>query len=210
VEQAGAIVVDELALVRAGIAATLRERGVEVLAETHAAREAVRLLGLDPGALVVLGTPADLTLADAAKRVCALRPGPRVVALVPPAPDRLVGYLVAVGVGAVIPRTTPVEDFAVAVDAVAKGVPHVADGLLGALSGTVRPVTGSATDPMLSPREREVLVLLAEGRSNREIASTMAVTVATVKTHLVHVYAKLGAGNRNEALGRALSLGLLA
>jgi ATP/maltotriose-dependent transcriptional regulator MalT len=71
-------------------------------------------------------------------------------------------------------------------------------------------VTGSATDPMLSPREREVLVLLAEGRSNREIASTMAVTVATVKTHLVHVYAKLGAGNRNEALGRALSLGLLA
>ena len=63
---------------------------------------------------------------------------------------------------------------------------------------------------MLSPREREVLVLLAEGRSNREIAATMAVTVATVKTHLVHVYAKLGAGNRNEALGRALTFGLLA
>ena len=59
---------------------------------------------------------------------------------------------------------------------------------------------------MLSPREREVLVLLAEGRSNREIASAMTVTVATVKTHLVHIYAKLGAGNRNEALGRALDL----
>ena len=38
----------------------------------------------------------------------------------------------------------------------------------------------------------------------------MAVTVATVKTHLVHIYAKLGAGNRNEALGRALAFGLLA
>jgi DNA-binding NarL/FixJ family response regulator len=206
----GAVVVDELALVRAGIAATLRDRGVEVLAETHAAREAVRLVTLEPGALVVLGAPADLTLADAAKRLCGLRPCPRIVALVPPTPDRLVGYLVAVGVAAVVPRTTPVEELRAAVDAVAKGTPHVADGLLGALSGTVRPVSGSASDPMLSPREREVLVLLAEGRSNREIASTMAVTVATVKTHLVHVYAKLGAGNRNEALGRALSLGLLA
>jgi DNA-binding NarL/FixJ family response regulator len=210
VQQAVAVVVDELALVRAGIVATLRDRGFDVLAETHAAREAVRLLGIDPGALVVLGTPADLTLGEAAKRVCSLRPSPRVVALVPPAPDRLVGYLVAVGVGAVVPRTTPVDDLAAAFDAVVKGVPHVADGLLGALSGTVRPVFGDASDPMLSPREREVLVLLAEGRSNREIASTMAVTVATVKTHLVHVYAKLGAGNRNEALGRALSLGLLA
>jgi ATP/maltotriose-dependent transcriptional regulator MalT len=78
------------------------------------------------------------------------------------------------------------------------------------LSGAIRPALGEVEEPMLSPREREVLVLLAEGRSNREIATAMTVTVATVKTHLVHIYAKLGAGNRNEALGRALSFGLLA
>jgi DNA-binding NarL/FixJ family response regulator len=204
-----AVVVDEMALARAGLVATLRGRGVEVIAETHAAREAVRVVTMDGCDLVVLGAPADLALAEAARRLAALRPPPRIVALVPPAPDHLVGYLVALGVTGIVPRAAPVEDVGAAIDAAGKGVPYVAPGLLGALSGTIRPALGAVDDPMLSPREREVLVLLAEGRSNREIAATMAVTVATVKTHLVHVYAKLGAGNRNEALGRALTLGLL-
>jgi DNA-binding NarL/FixJ family response regulator len=128
---------------------------------------------------------------------------------VPPAPDHLVGYLVALGITVVVPRSARIEEHGGAVDAAVKGVPYVAPGLLGALSGAVRPALGEIEEPMLSPREREVLVLLAEGRSNREIATAMAVTVATVKTHLVHIYAKLGAGNRNEALGRALSSGLL-
>jgi len=49
----------------------------------------------------------------------------------------------------------------------------------------------------------------AEGRANREIAAELFVTLATVKTHVAHIYAKLGASNRNEALGRAVALGLL-
>jgi DNA-binding NarL/FixJ family response regulator len=205
-----AVVVDELALVRAGITATLRGQGVDVIAETHAAREAVRVATMDGCGLVVLGAPADLPLGDAARRLTALRPSPRVVALVPPAPDHLVGYLVALGVGGIVLRSARTEELVAALDATTKGVPYVATGLLGALSGAVRPALGEIDEPILSPREREVLVLLAEGRSNREIAAAMSVTVATVKTHLVHIYAKLGAGNRNEALGRALTTGLLA
>ena len=54
-----------------------------------------------------------------------------------------------------------------------------------------------------------MLVLLAEGRTNREIAGQLSVTLATVKSHLVRIYAKLEANNRNEALGRAVALGLL-
>jgi len=52
-------------------------------------------------------------------------------------------------------------------------------------------------------------VLLAEGRNNREIAAALSVTLATVKSHLVRVYAKLEARNRNEAVARAVSVGLL-
>jgi len=206
----GAVVVDELALVRAGISATVRGQGIEVAAETHAAREALRVVTMDRCGLVVLGAPADLPLADAARRLAGLRPAPRIVALVPPAPEHLVGYLVALGVQGIVLRSARVEELVAALDAAAKGVPYVAAGLLGALSGAIRPALGEVEEPMLSPREREVLVLLAEGRSNREIATAMTVTVATVKTHLVHIYAKLGAGNRNEALGRALTFGLLA
>ena len=61
----------------------------------------------------------------------------------------------------------------------------------------------------LTAREREVLVLLAAGNSNREIASSLYVSLPTVKTHLAHIYAKLEAKNRNEALGRAVARGLL-
>ena len=61
----------------------------------------------------------------------------------------------------------------------------------------------------LTAREREVLTLLSSGQSNREIASALFVSLPTVKTHLAHIYAKLGAKNRNDALGRAVALGLL-
>ena len=61
----------------------------------------------------------------------------------------------------------------------------------------------------LSGRELEMLGLLAQGRTNREIAATLSISLATVKTHLVRLYAKLEVGNRNEALARATGLGLL-
>ena len=54
-----------------------------------------------------------------------------------------------------------------------------------------------------------MLVLLAEGRTNREIAAALSVTLATVKSHLVRIYAKLEAAQPQRGLGRAVALGLL-
>ena len=61
----------------------------------------------------------------------------------------------------------------------------------------------------LTPRELEVLALVAEGCRNREIARRLYINEATVKTHLIHVFAKLGAGSRTAAVARALDRGLL-
>ena len=63
----------------------------------------------------------------------------------------------------------------------------------------------------LVDRERELAVLreVALGRTNREVAKALFISEATVKTHLVHAYSKLGAGNRTEALARARDHGLL-
>jgi LuxR family maltose regulon positive regulatory protein len=69
------------------------------------------------------------------------------------------------------------------------------------LQGLVEPLT---------PRELEVLRLLAAGRSNREIAETIVVTLDTVKKHVTHVLDKLGVNNRTAAVGRARELGLLS
>jgi DNA-binding NarL/FixJ family response regulator len=208
--QERALVVDELALVRAGIDAILRYRGIEIAAETRSGREALSLAVLEHPHVVVMGTPADVPIAETARRFLALRPRPAVVVLLPPAYEHVVGYLVAMGVHGVGLRAGDPEELGTLVDAALKGAQMVAPTLHGALAGSVKPrPLAEREEPLLTSREREVLVLLSEGRNNREIAAAMSVSLPTVKSHLVRVYAKLQASNRNEALGRAVSLGLL-
>jgi LuxR family maltose regulon positive regulatory protein len=89
--------------------------------------------------------------------------------------------------------------------------------LLGAIAAERR-AGGKAASPTartaelvepLTEREREVLLLLAEGKSNREIADQLVVSLDTVKKHLTHVFGKLGAASRTQAITRARGLGLL-
>ena len=67
----------------------------------------------------------------------------------------------------------------------------------------------SPTGPQLSPREREVLNLLAEGLGVAQISKQLYISESTTKTHISKLYDKLGAGNRAQALMTALRLGLL-
>ena len=66
-----------------------------------------------------------------------------------------------------------------------------------------------ALDVVDLPVRREIVVLLAEGCDNREIAGRLGVSPATVKSHLVRIYGKLGAADRREAVGRAVEFGIL-
>ncbi len=81
--------------------------------------------------------------------------------------------------------------------------------LLGRLAAEVpsRPV---ALPERLTPREATVLRLLAQGRTNREIAAELRVAVGTVKVHIEHILAKLSVSDRTQAAVRALELGLLS
>jgi DNA-binding NarL/FixJ family response regulator len=205
-----AIVVDELALVRLGVTAVLEPLGIEVVAETHSGRELVSIAAVERPDLVVIGTPTDLPLVDVVER---LRRRCVIVGLIPRSAENDVGLLVAHGVDGLALRNGSAEEFATVVDRVQKGEKVVVRALLPALAGRLRLRSheGEAVDGIaLTLREREVLAFLAEGRTNREIAGALSVSVATVKSHLVHIYDKLGAANRNEAVGRAAQVGLLA
>lgn len=68
----------------------------------------------------------------------------------------------------------------------------------------------AATMQMLTVKEREVVRLLGTGRSNSDIADALFVSAATVKTHLAHIYAKLGVRSRRQAVALALSLGIVS
>jgi DNA-binding NarL/FixJ family response regulator len=205
-----AIVVDEFALVRLGVGAVLEPLGIDVVGDTHSGRELVSRTAVDRPDLVVVGTPADLPLVDVVER---LKRRATVVGLVTRASEQDVGLLVALGVDGIALRNGSTEELATVVERVLKGEKVVVPALLPALAGRLkmRAHTEDETDSvLLTFREREVLAFLAEGRTNREIAGALSVSVATVKSHLVHIYDKLGAANRNDAIGRAVAAGILA
>jgi DNA-binding NarL/FixJ family response regulator len=212
-----AVVVDELALVRLGLATLLGSLAVklrvDVVADTPSGREAAEWLRDGDTDLVVIGAPADMPAAEAVRRARAASGSVLIVALLGTAQVGLVGVVVDAGANGVALRGAAPDELAEALEAVLGGSRYVASMLSPGLVGQLEPV---ASDPratgndLLTYREREVLALLAGGATNREIAATLSVTLATVKSHLVHVYAKLEVRNRHEALSRAVGLGLLA
>jgi DNA-binding NarL/FixJ family response regulator len=97
-------------------------------------------------------------------------------------------------------------DLKAAVRAAYAGQPVLAPSVAGRLLGQLR----RGPEPALSPRELEVLRLIAEGRTNREAARRLLVSEATVRTHLLHLYEKLGVSDRAAAVSEAYQRGLLS
>jgi DNA-binding NarL/FixJ family response regulator len=147
-----------------------------------------------------------------------------VVLLAQPSRNELVEVLGA-GVAGLALRSLTAEELVSTVEAAAEGVAGAGSAPAGAhgvpapvfvplpigLDPTEGTVAGAAApvDPLLTPKEREILGQLAQGATNKRIAEALYVTPATVKTHLAHIYAKLGARGRHEALAHALAMGLL-
>ncbi|MGN9810663.1 response regulator [Micromonospora sp. BQ11] len=102
-------------------------------------------------------------------------------------------------------KDAPREDLVRAVRAAARGESILSPSVAGRLMGRLRT---TAEEP-LSQRELEVLTLVARGSSNREAAARLFISEATVKTHLLHVYAKLGVNDRAAAVATAYDRGLL-
>ncbi|PRX46935.1 LuxR family two component transcriptional regulator [Prauserella shujinwangii] len=102
-------------------------------------------------------------------------------------------------------KDAPREELFRAVEAAARGQAVLAPAVATRIMGRMR---GPAAEP-LSQRELEVLELIAQGSTNREAAKQLFISEATVKTHLLHAYAKLGVNDRAAAVAAAFSLGYL-
>src|SRR5205823_1514746 len=111
--------------------------------------------------------------------------------------------------GILLRATVDCDRLALAVQQVLAGERAVAADLVPVLVGAVSAPPVETLDSPLTLRERSVLALLADGRANKEIAAQLFVSTATVKTHVAHIYRKLGAQHRYEAIERAVALGLL-
>ncbi|MFF5215292.1 response regulator [Micromonospora sp. NPDC000442] len=105
-------------------------------------------------------------------------------------------------------KDAPRDELVRAVRAAARGESVLSPSVAGRLMGRLRTPRQSTEEP-LSQRELEVLTLVARGSSNREAAARLFISEATVKTHLLHVYAKLGVNDRAAAVAAAYDRGLL-
>ena len=199
------VVADVVPLVRVGLTTVLRADGHDVVGEVGSARDLAKAVIEYTPEFVVVGVVNDLSLAEMARQVREADSGVRLLVMLQRAPRDTLADLLAVDVDGLLARSVTPDALGLAVARVLAGERYIDPALV---SGEV---PDEDLEPMsLTAREREVLGLLAAGSSNREIASALFVSLPTVKTHLAHIYDKLDARNRNEALGRAMTLGLLS
>ncbi|WP_350347877.1 response regulator transcription factor [Agromyces sp. G08B096] len=203
------VVADDHPIVRAGIVGLLETAGgIEVVGEAADGDAAVRLAESERPDLVLM----DLRMpvlggAEATRRIVAAG-GARVLVLTTYDTDDDLLPAIEAGASGYLLKAAPQEEILAGVRAVAAGETVLAPSIAAKLVRRVRD-EADAPRPALSPRELEVLRLVADGRSNPEIARALHLGEATVKTHLGHVFEKLGVGDRTRAVTLAMELGLL-
>ncbi len=212
----GVLVVDDQAMVRQGFSALLdAQPGLRVVGQAGDGVEAVA---------VAAATTPDVVLMDirmprmdgleATRRILAAAPACRVVVLTTFDVDDYVYEALRAGASGFVLKDAPAADLVRAVEVVAAGeallAPTVTRRLIADVAG--RPVAARAAPSrfeVLTPREREVLVEIARGLSNTEIAAGLVLAEETVKTHVGRILAKLGLRDRVQAVVLAYEAGLV-
>jgi DNA-binding NarL/FixJ family response regulator len=207
------LLADDHRIMREGLRALIAGlRGLEVVGETGDGRSAVKLAGeLMPDVVIMdIGMP-DLNGVEAARRIKAQIPGVRVIALSMHADVRYVSAMLKAGASGYLLKDSAFEELALAIQTVISNKVYLSPGIsdvvvkdyLGQLSGA-----GAIRCAALTAREREVLQLVAEGHSTKEIASRLNVSLKTADTHRQQIMNKLGLHSVAELTKYAIREGL--
>ncbi|MFF4541690.1 response regulator [Streptomyces aureus] len=202
------LIVDDHPVVRDGLRGMFASApGFTVVGEAANGVEALdRAAALDPDVILMdLRMPGGGGV-DAIAELTRRRSRARVLVLTTYDTDSDTLPAIEAGATGYLLKDAPREDLFTAVRAAAEGRTVLSPAVASRLVSAVRaPVPADS----LSAREREVLVLVARGTSNREIARELFISEATVKTHLTHVYGKLGVKDRAAAVATAYERGIL-
>jgi DNA-binding NarL/FixJ family response regulator len=209
------LIADDQALVRAGFRKLLESAGVDVVGEAADGREAVDLARRLLPSLVLMDIRMPrLDGIEATRRLVADGAGARVLILTTFGLDEYVYEALRAGASGFMLKDAPPEELLAAVEVVAGGDALIAPAVTRAVIEEFVRRSPSPAPPapaleQLTEREREVLLLLARGLSNGEIAERLVVGNGTVKTHVAHVLSKLGLRDRVQAVILAYESGFV-
>lgn len=204
------LVADDHAMVREGMVQMLSlNDDIEVVAQAGNGQEAVALAGETRPDVVILDVEMPVMGAQAAlKRLLQFSSPPKVIVVTVFADRRLVRELLGLGASAFLSKNSSLQDL---VSTVRSVVQAPADG--DNVTVTVPRADYDAEGPAgseLSRREAEVLLMVARGAGNKEVAEALHLSGTTVKRHLSNVYDKLGVHTRGEAVSKAVSEGWIS
>lgn len=201
------ILCDDHPVVRAGLKAVLAsEPDIEIVGEAATAEESIDLVRRTPCDLVLMDLQFGGTLdgADATRAILAENSARHVLILTNYDTDADILGAVEAGAAGYLLKDAPPDELLAAVRAAAAGQSALAPAITSRLLERVRKPTIS-----LSTRELDVLQLVARGHTNAEVGKALYVSETTVKTHLVHIFDKLGVGSRTAAVSAARRSGLI-
>jgi DNA-binding NarL/FixJ family response regulator len=189
------ILADDHAMVRRGVAESIAEvSGWVVVAQAEDGREAVELVAKHKPDLAILDlTMPELNGLDATRQILAIQPDIKILILTGHESEQLVREVLGAGAQGYVLKSDASRTLLAAVEALLDGQPYftskvarlVLEGFLRAL-----PQAAAGQEP-LSPREREIVQLLAEGHSNKEVARTLDISVKTAETHRSNIMRKM-------------------
>lgn len=191
------LLVDDHTLVRAGIRSLIEGRvGVQIVAETDNGRDAAALVKRHAPDIVIMDiSMRELNGIDATAQILAQAPRTRVLILSMHSAEEFVRRALRAGASGYLVKDSAPQELTLAIEALARGEIYLSSRVSRHL------VTAFAADPgeraessldTLTPRQREVLQLIAEGKSTKEIASVLDLSVKTVETHRAALMARLG------------------
>ena len=210
------LVADDQELVRAGFCVILEAAGFAVVGEAADGAAAVELAASERPDVVLMDVRMPVMNGlEATRRIAASgADAPKVVILTTFDLDDYVYEALRAGASGFLLKDAPRADLVAAIRVAAAGdallAPSVTRRLIEAFAARPAAVTPSPSRlASLTPRERDILTLVARGRSNTEIASDLVVSEATVKTHVGHLLAKLGLRDRVQAVILAYETGAI-
>ncbi|HSL01094.1 MAG TPA: response regulator transcription factor [Rubrobacteraceae bacterium] len=201
------LIVDDHPVVRAGLRGMLSgQPDFEVLGEAANGAEAVALTKkLHPNVVLMDLRMPEMDGVTAIGQIKARHPDVQILVLTTYDSDSDILPAIESGATGYLLKDAPREELFQAIRAAAQGKPLLTSAIAARLMERMR----SPAVEALSSREIEVLNLVAKGASNKEIAGQLYITEATVKSHLLRIFGKLGVADRTAAVTRALEQGIL-